>query len=363
MSRPRFAARAAALALATIACAGPRAAGPGAGAPPAAASVRLAIPVGALELPLPAAWSVEEGEAGPGPATFQVSPPEGGFVLLLTPMWNPNEPSAPADPAAARRLAERARLQALEGAVEEELVLEALTGEGVRGWWFHATDRRLVDKPVPEDEYRNVMQGALTTGRLLVAFTLLDDGPGPHRTAVLDALRHARDVPGSDEAMAPQAFQADPAIETVPLQVGPPGLGWAVLVDLPGFEVAKPRPVPSGTGILVLARNEAGTIASVMVRQVADAPDARACRARDLARIQGIPGISGLALDERSGVARARYVSPPGSEKEASQANAHAWVARDGWCVDVHVSKMGFVDADVKALDRILATVRFGATL
>jgi len=366
MDRTRIAARAAALALlAAIACAGPRAGGRGGGTAPAAgsATMRLEIPVGALELPLPAAWTVAEGEAGSGPPTFRITAPEGGFVLLVTPMWNPNQPSERADPDAARRIAERARLQALEGAAERDLVLEALNGDGVQGWWFQATDRKLVGKPVPEDEFLNVMQGALATGRLVVAFTLLDDAPGPHRAAVLAALEHARDVRGSDEAIPPQAFEGDAAIETVPLQVGPPGRGWALLVDLPGFEVARPRTLPSGSGVIVLARNEAGVIASVMVRQGEGAADARACRARDLLRIQGIAGLTGLTLEERGEVARARYVTPPESEREARQANAHAWVARDGFCVNVHVTKMGFADADVEALDRILATVRFGATL
>ncbi len=337
-----------------------------AGEPSAGNARRLALTTGgALELAIPPSWIVTEGEEeGSAPPTFEIASPDRAFVMFVTPMWNPNDPSAAADPEAARSLTELARRKAAASAAEKEIALEELTGEGVKGYWFHATDQKLVGKPVPEGEFRNLMQGALAVGRFVVAFTLLDDAPGPHRETVLDMLRRARDLPPSGGAVALEALEPDPSVQTVPLEIQPPGKGWSVLVDLPGFEAMTTRSSPSGGGVQALAKNDSGLVVSVILRQAEGAQDARACRDRFLERLRSlVEGVTDVVVADRGGVARARYLVPRMDGKEVRQGNAHAWLIREGYCVDVHVSKMAFEKGDAEALERILGSVRFGETL
>src|SRR5512139_2022558 len=152
MAPARSAARRAALAaaLAALAACAHRGA-----APPAEAPARRAFEVpgrGALEIAVPPGWSAEvRPSAGdgpePAPPTIQLSAPGAAFVATLTPWWNPGEPEAvPARVDAARLLADVARRGALAGAVEREIALEELVGEGVHGFWFESTDRSLADR-------------------------------------------------------------------------------------------------------------------------------------------------------------------------------------------------------------------------
>lgn len=168
-------------------------------APAPAAPERRAFAVpgdGALEIAIPPGWvALAERREPPAPPTIRLEPPGGGFVALLTPFWSPQAPDdAGARAETAQLLAELARREALAGALEREVALEELVGEGVHGFWFAVTDRALVDAEPGPDEYRHLLQGAAAVGRLLVAFALLDQGPGPHRAALLEVVRGARHV-------------------------------------------------------------------------------------------------------------------------------------------------------------------------
>lgn len=181
-------------------CAGAGGAAREPAAPRAEAAARRAFPIpghGALALPVPAGWVVEEGRAGTPEATIRLRLPGTSLLGLVTPFRNPAEQEdeeARAD--TARLFAELARRKALPGAAETEVRLEELLGEEVRGFWFAATDRELAGREKGPHEWRHVLQGAAAVGPVFVVFTLLDDEPGPHREAFLAAIGGARHEEG-----------------------------------------------------------------------------------------------------------------------------------------------------------------------
>lgn len=320
---------------------------------------------GALAVEVPAGWTASEVPGEPGaPVSVRLERPGAGFVVLLTPFRNPGEPEdAAARADTARLLADLARRNALRTSVERDLPLEELSGDGVRGFWFLATDRELVGREPGPEEWRYLVQGVAAVGRLFVAFTLLDHGPGPQREQLLALVQGAREEgEGAGEAAPHGGMELDPGARTLPLRVALGGRPWAVLVDLPGFMMFRPRSSGDGTGVIVLGQSpDAGIVASVILRAAAGEGDAAACRAADLERIRaGAPGLGDVRLAEAGEAARAAYVV---AGESAPQAHAHAWLFRDGTCANVHVSRVGPGAEDPARLEAILGSVRFGEDL
>jgi hypothetical protein len=102
----------------------------------------------------------------------------------------------------------------------------------------------------------------------------------------------------------------------------------------------------------------------VILRRAEGARDAGACREVDLERIRAAhPDVADVRRWEAAGAARASYVQPELDGKNVPQLHGHAWLLRDDVCVNVHVSKAGPEPDDAEALERILASVRYGADL
>ncbi len=327
---------------------------------------------GALEIEVPPGWtaSVEKGEP-PAPRTIRLAGPGGAFVALLSPFWNPGEPeNADSRADSAQLFAEIARRGALAGSVEREIPLEELVGDGVRGFWFAATDRELSGRAPGPGEWRHLLQGAAAVGPLVVAFTLLDNAPGPQREQFLALVRGARHVgaEGGEESDEDggEGPEEDPEATTVPLRVEVRGKPWTVLVDLPGFRMFKPRTVDDAVDALVVGHDpERGIVASVILRGAQGARDAAGCRDADLARIRAAhPEIADLRLSAAAGAAaRALYTMPEVGGKPVPQLHGHAWLYREDVCANVHVSKAAPEPEDAAALGAILASVRYGADL
>jgi hypothetical protein len=326
----------------------------------------FAIPErGELVLSLPSGWTAEEGESGEaGAPAVRLAGPGGSFKILLTPLWSEDEePDARAD--TAQLFADVARRRALAGSVEREIPLEELSGPGVKGFWFAATDRELAGREPGPGEWRNVLQGAAAVGRVLLAFALLDNGPGPQRGQLLEVVRTARHSPDGAPPEATLEVDPIPPERTVPLRVRWPGKGWALLVDLPGF-TAGARKAGAGAGPYVVGLHaETGIVASVSLLPAGAAADAGACRDEAMAAIaRAIPDLADVVRPAAAaGGARVAYTvaTPPGGD--VAQRNAHVFLHRDGLCANVHLSKADPEPGDTARMDAILATVRFGEDL
>jgi hypothetical protein len=312
---------------------------------------------GRLLVTLPAGWRAEETDEGNGPGpSIRIEKPGDKFVVLLTPLWNPAEPEPPqARVDTARLFAELGRRAALAGSVEHEIPLEEL--EGGAGAYFSATDAELVGREAGPDDYRHVLQGAAAVGPVIVAFSVLDDGPGPWRAQALDLVRRARHVAdGESEAGTLGELEAVPDDATVPLRLRLPGRSWAVLVDLPGFRVGL-RPAGAGHPYAIGLHPDTGVAASVMLTPAGAAKDAAGCRERALAAIQkAIPRLAVVRADG-AGVSRVSYEVVEG-KAGAPEAHAHAFLYRDGTCVNVQASKMGPEPGDADRLEEVLSSAR-----
>jgi hypothetical protein len=321
---------------------------------------------GGLAFDLPSGWEVRPGEPQEERRTVELGPEDRRFVALLTVF--PNRPEAPgADPLdTARLFAELARRSAVPGAVEGEVPLIELAGPAARGYWFEATDASLEGKAAGADEYRHLVQGAAVVGDLLLAFTLLDNAPGPQRQALLELVRGARPVgaaAGGGEAPGglAGALVPDPQAETVPYVARDAAGKVSVLVDLAGFRMFQPQANADGSATAVVGEDpQGGVVVSIILRAVSGV-DAAGCRGRDLADLRkAVPGLTGIATEEVRGQARLRYEVPAGQGAPARQLHAHAFLARDGVCVNLHLSKANPGPEDAARLSRILDSLRFG---
>jgi hypothetical protein len=352
-------------------CAGARAPRSGeAPAPPQPPEDRRAFAIaggGALELALPPGWSAEEAGAGPAaPTTIRLEAPGAAFVALLTAFRSPGDGADHGGAAATAQLfAELARRNALAGSVEQEIPLEELVGDGVRGFWFSATDRELAGREPGPDEWRHVLQGAAAVGPVVLAFALLDDAPGPHRGELLELVRGARHLPDGERADPgpDHGRELDRGARTVPLRIAVPGKAWTILVDLPGFLMFRQRATEEG--VLVVGQHpEEGLVASVLVRAARGADDASTCRAADLGKIRAaLPELADLRLATAHGAARAAYAVPRLRGLRLREEHAHAWVLREGVCANLHVFTTEPGPGYEDRIERILASIRFGEEL
>jgi hypothetical protein len=139
-----------------------------------------------------------------------------------------------------------------------------------------------------------------------------------------------------------------------------PGKGWAVAVDLPGFEVEPLQVRPDGRLVSVIGHHEeTGVVASLVLTEAGTRRTAAACAEGDWLRLSAfLPEVAGRAPPSGPRP-RAEYLVRDLRGKRVDQQNLSAWWYRDGVCVHAHVSLMGFEPGDLPALERVLASVRF----
>ncbi len=167
--------------------------------PLAAGSQELAVreypieKIGTLELVAPAAWrdSVKKGPRFLPPKILFSPASGGGFLVQITPGAPGLRGLSRADPAGIRRLVEETGHRLLARAIESDLELQGLAGDGVLGFYFSLTDKA----PKP-GEYRHLTQGIALVGELPLAFTILYDDPAAGvRKEAIEMLSRARLVP------------------------------------------------------------------------------------------------------------------------------------------------------------------------
>jgi len=347
-------------------------------APAPAAGVRLAIDVGdhgEVAFLVPNGWKATSGEPDPPlPGSIRFEPPAGHFLVTVTPLWGPGEATEPLDSEVARLLVEAARDRALAGALEAELPVRELDGPGLPGWYYAVTDRDLVEskRPPGPDEYRCLMQGAVVAGQVVLVFSLLDDGDGPHRAQVLGLVRGATHRPAAvvtspgPSSEPPGRSHADPATWPVhgpePLELSLPGRSWSLLLDVAGWRVADTMSRLDGSGVTVIGqRGDDGLVLSASLVDAAGRKGAEACRAGDWERIKQVEGVGETRLDG-AGEEEARAWYTVQGEGEPTR-HLSAWRYRDGACIHLHLSLPRAAAGAEATLERALGVARYGESL
>jgi hypothetical protein len=139
-----------------------------------AADMRVALPERpALVIPLPVGWRGHVRRAAPNlpPTVLLSSITEKNFEIMVTPIWPVSPDAKPLTPEFLRAMVEAAAQKAKAQAVEKDLPVRDLSGQGLFGAYYSATDKA----PKP-GEYRNMTQGMVAVGELQVGFTVLSNG-------------------------------------------------------------------------------------------------------------------------------------------------------------------------------------------
>lgn len=139
-----------------------------------AADMRVALPERpALVIPLPVGWRGQVRRAVPDlPPTIMLSSiTEKNFEVMITPIWPRSADAKPLTPDFLRAMVAAGAQKAKAQAVEADLPVRELSGQGLFGAYFSATDKA----PKP-GEYRNLTQGMVAIGELHVGFTILSNG-------------------------------------------------------------------------------------------------------------------------------------------------------------------------------------------
>jgi hypothetical protein len=139
-----------------------------------AADMRVALPDRpALVIPLPVGWRGQVKRAVPDlpPTILLSSITEKNFTVMVTPIWPLNADAKPLTPEFLRAMVAAAAQKAKPQAVEADLPVRDLSGQGLFGAYYSATD-----KAPKSGEYRNLTQGMVAIGELHVGFTILSNG-------------------------------------------------------------------------------------------------------------------------------------------------------------------------------------------
>ena len=155
-----------------------------------AAELNVALPEReGLVFDVPAGWrsQVNRPRANLPPTIVLGSSDPRGFQVLVTPIWPMGNVQAPSR-SDIRSLVQGAADNARPKAVEKTLPLTELSGPGLFGYYFAATDR----SPEP-DGYKFLTQGAMAFGELRITFTVLaNEGSKSASAAALSMLRSLR---------------------------------------------------------------------------------------------------------------------------------------------------------------------------
>jgi hypothetical protein len=140
-----------------------------------------------------------------------------------------------------------------------------------------------------------------------------------------------------------------------------PGKAWKLAMDLPGFEVDPFQVKPGGKGIRLTARNAAtGMIVSAFLEDAHPGWTAVEHREDAWKTMQEASPMDrqDVKRSERGGMALLEMRVPTYWGREVNQQNVNAYLVRDGVWADVHLSKVGFKEADRALFEKVLASVR-----
>lgn len=306
---------------------------------------------GSLVIDLPEGWeyAFNDEDSASGPA-IRFTPPGGvQLTLLVTPVPFPGG-EEDLEAAVLETAGDMARgMRSV--AVEDDLPLVKIEGPYCEGLFVSATDGT-VQKPTAE-EYKYVDQGALAVGPMFVMFTVLHNvgWKGEERLAAIsmvEKLRH--DAPG--EPWRSSGGE---------VAVAWPGVPWRVALDLPGFDVGYPQ-VASERATLMLTgySDDAVMNISVILEETEKRWPAAKWRERSIKRLLGSAAVKekDVKRRERGEMAILEYMVSEFGGVRVDQKHFNAYLVRDGFWIDVHLSKMQYRERDREKFEKILESIR-----
>lgn len=304
-----------------------------------------------LRLMVPEAWASSLDQPPGGlPPTIRLAPPAGeDFMVQITPLWHPRGDPGFTSPENLKKLAEAARDRLRAAARESSIELREIRGPSATGLYFSVTDKTSnLDQPEPGDYPFNTF-GVVAVGDLVLTCTILTKArETPVVESALDVLRTA-------------AVGRPQAPSTEPYEIGLPGAGWSLLLDLPGFSIQMEEARPDGSGRMMQAMNQAtGVTVAVFVERESGLSSAKECRDFNWKETQKFPvKMSKIRLWEKGHFSFAEYTIKTFQGVQIEQKNLRASLFREGICIEVHLSKVHFNPSHETLFSRILSSARF----
>lgn len=154
------------------------------------------------------------------------------------------------------------------------------------------------------------------------------------------------------------APSAETAGEAVNLTL--PQLNWVLEIGAPGLVIEEKEVADSKEAARFFGTDEkTGVIMSAFLEKADHPGDAKECRAFYWARGRKSPTKKdGISMSESGGMAILEYLVPEEQGITVNHKNLNAYLSRDGYWIDIHLSKMRFTPPEEKLFKDILARVK-----
>lgn len=315
------------------------------------AGIRLGV-LGDLVVDVPDRWDAKR-EVGENSVVLKISPGEDVPLLLQISVIPMNRESDIL--AAARETAEIILDQYGENAEEKEIPILEISGQqGQEGYYISVTDRT-VENP-SRDEYKYADVGAMAVGRMQVTFTLLTNiKDGPVRAQALDIVRSALHILPGPPWRTPEGD----------IEVTSHNFPSILQLSLPGYELGPAEYFRGYEGIRIYGENpETHMIVSIFLEPSPEGwtvLDHRVDVWKKAKKTQEKAGWSPVDVVryERGGMAVLQYDVPEVRGVPVKQRSVNAFLVKDGFYVDVHLSKAEYSSKDEALFSAVLNSIRF----
>lgn len=139
-----------------------------------------------------------------------------------------------------------------------------------------------------------------------------------------------------------------------------PDLDWALEIDCPTFEIQKGDFNPDGPSWRLMAKDQrTEVIMSIFVEPAAGDGDYKACRDYYWPLVESSPVIEeNIIFSERGEMAIVEYIIKRFRGLKINQKNFNVYMARDGFWIDIHLSKLYYRESDQRQFEKVLDGIR-----
>jgi hypothetical protein len=168
--------------------------------------------------------------------------------------------------------------------------------------------------------------------------------------------------------LSPLAPAASAAPAAEPWSLSLPGRSWALQLTAAGFESGGVS-APDARRASLSAKGGEGLerfALSAFVEPFSGVSDAEGCRDVFVARYRQMAAqrpdmkTTRPKFSKKGKQARSEYFIEEYSGQVLHQKHVNAYLFKDGTCIDVHVSALGYEPADAKVFERVLMSLRWG---
>jgi hypothetical protein len=159
-------------------------------------------------------------------------------------------------------------------------------------------------------------------------------------------------------SMAPLAFGENTATSTMVL-VSVPGNKWALSIAEPNVIVETKELYEDGKNVRLMAyAPDSGILMSAFIEKRPSAGTPQQCRDFYWTTAQKSPlSKEKVRLFERWQMACVEYIVPEHIQMKIQQKNINAYMTRENYWIDVHLSKVNFTESDEKLFESILGNI------